>query len=78
MENLPVFGALVLTLYASGIRDSLEDQGGLPIYTLSPKDARAVLESAQAGEAQKMPTDIEDRTIPDGPHGDVSVLMFPT
>jgi uncharacterized MAPEG superfamily protein len=26
VENLPVFGALVLTLYASGIRDSLEDR----------------------------------------------------
>lgn len=25
VENLPVFGALVLTLYASGIRDSLVD-----------------------------------------------------
>ena len=53
---------------------SLEEQGGPPIYTLSPKEARAVLSRAQADHSvNKPPADIENRTIPVGPGGQVSI-----
>jgi acetyl esterase len=43
-------------------------QGGKPLYELSPEDARAVLSGLQAGEdVEKLPADIEDRTLPGGP-----------
>ncbi|XP_024392610.1 uncharacterized protein [Physcomitrium patens] len=44
--------------------DVLSKQGGPPIYTLAPKDARAVLSGAQAGYVEKLSADVEDRTIP--------------
>src|SRR6266849_3704889 len=36
---------------------------------------RAVLSSAQAGSITKLPADIEDRTIPGGPKGDVAIRI---
>jgi acetyl esterase len=56
--------------------DALAAQGGPPIYTLSPADARNVLENAQSGPVRKEPADIEDRALPGGPTGDVSVRIF--
>lgn len=44
--------------------DMLAKGGGPPIYTLAPKDARAVLSGAQGGDVKKLPADIEDRKIP--------------
>jgi acetyl esterase len=44
--------------------DKLAQAGGPPIYTLSPKDARAVLSRLQAVPGPKPPADIEDRKIP--------------
>lgn len=50
--------------------------GGPPLYTLSPTDARAVLTSMQASVAvTKLPADIEDRVIPGGPTGEVSIRI---
>ncbi len=50
--------------------------GGPPLYTLSPTDARAVLTSVQASVAvTKLPADIEDRMIPGGPTGEVSIRI---
>lgn len=47
-------------------------QGGPPIYTLSLKDARAVLSNLQAAyPVEKLPADIESRTIPGGPDGQI-------
>jgi acetyl esterase len=50
--------------------ETLQKQGGPPIYTLSPKDARAVLSNLQASNPVAMlPADIESRTITGGPNG---------
>jgi acetyl esterase len=54
--------------------ESLQEQGGPPIYTLSPKEARAVLSNLQASNPVAMlPADIESRTIPGGPNGQISI-----
>ena len=50
--------------------ETLQRQGGPPIYTLSPEEARAVLSNLQAATPVTMPrADIENRTIPGGPNG---------
>ncbi len=50
--------------------DKLQQKGDPPIYTLSPDKARAVLSEIQASHPfQKLPADIENRTIPGGPNG---------
>lgn len=54
---------------------ALEAAGGPPLYTLSPADARKVLDDAQAIPIEKMPADIIERTIPGGPTGDVSIRI---
>lgn len=53
----------------------LESQGEPPLYTLSPTDARAVLSAVQSMPVAKPPADIDDRTIPGGPTGTVSVRI---
>jgi acetyl esterase len=54
--------------------ETLQKQGGPPIYTLSPKDARAVLSNLQASNPVAMlPAHIESRTIPGGPNGQISI-----
>ncbi len=50
--------------------------GGPPIYALSPADARNVLRKVQTINVPKPPADIEDRSVPGGPGGDVSVRIF--
>jgi acetyl esterase len=56
--------------------ETLQKQGGPPIYTLSPKEARAVLSNLQTAAAVAMlPVDIENRTIPGGPNGQVSIQI---
>jgi acetyl esterase len=53
--------------------ENLQKQGGPPIYTLSPKEARAVLSNLQAAPLPPgitlAPADIDNRTIPGGPNG---------
>ena len=56
--------------------DFLSAQKGKPIYELSYKDARKVLEDAQAKPVAKLPADIEDKVLPVGPTGEVSVRIF--
>jgi len=56
--------------------DALNAQGGKPLYELSYADARKVLEDAQAINVKKLPADIEDKTFPVGPGGEVSVRVF--
>jgi acetyl esterase len=49
---------------------------GKPIYELSPKDARKVLDDLQAAtEVAKLPADLDDRNIPVGPKGLVSIRI---
>ena len=56
--------------------EKVNRQGGTPIYELSPKDARKVLSDLQAAEVAKLPADIEDRIIPAGPEGKVSIRII--
>jgi acetyl esterase len=54
--------------------ETLQKQGGPPIYTLSPKEARTVLSNLQAASPVAMlPADIENRTIPGGPNGQILI-----
>jgi len=50
-------------------------QGGPPLYELSPQDAREVLRTLQAVRVAKLPADIEDRLLPAGPEGKVSIRI---
>ena len=56
--------------------DALSAQGGKPIYELSYGDARKVLEDAQAGKVTTLPADVEDKVLPVGPTGEVSVRIY--
>ena len=57
--------------------ESLQEQGGPPIYTLSPQEARAVLSNLQAaGPVAILPADIENRTVPGGPNGQISIQII--
>src|SRR5215469_5000940 len=53
----------------------LESQGSPPLETLSPTEARAVLSRLQAGHVTTIPAEIEDRMIPGGPTGQVSIRI---
>ena len=57
--------------------NNLQQQGGPPIYTLSPDQARGVLSELQASSlVQKLPADVENRTIPGGSNSkDVSITI---
>jgi acetyl esterase len=54
----------------------LEAQGGPPLYTLTPAEARNVLVAVQeSAGVTKLPAEIEDRTIPGGPTGEISLRI---
>ena len=55
--------------------DSLAAAGGLPIEELSVEEARNEASRGQAGNVMKPPADIEDRTIPGGPKGEISIRI---
>jgi acetyl esterase len=56
--------------------ENLQKQGGPPIYSLSPKEARAVLSSLQASVPVAIRlADIENITIPGGPNKQVSITV---
>ena len=48
-------------------------QGGPPLYDLTPKDARAVLEKLQSSPIDKPAVDIEEKIITGGPRGKISI-----
>jgi acetyl esterase len=56
--------------------NAVNAQGGKPIYEYSPVDARKVLEDLQAKEIKKPAADIEDKTFPTGPTGEISVRIY--
>lgn len=68
-------GAVQLEATTQKFVDMLVAQGGKPLYQLSVEDARAVLENLQSQPVEKMPAIIEDRMIPGGPTGEVSVRI---
>ncbi|MBN9500356.1 MAG: lipase [Armatimonadetes bacterium 55-13] len=65
----------VIDATAQGFLDALASQTGPAIYELSISDARGVLSGAQAGPVDKMPADIEDKTLPVGPTGEVAIRI---
>ncbi len=67
--------APVLEPTTQGFIDALAAQGGPAIYTLSPADARNVLAGAQAKPVAKQAAHIEDRVLPIGPTGKVSIRI---
>ncbi len=46
------------------------------LFELGPEKGRAVVDEVQSGEVAKLPVDIEDRTVPGGPGGSVSVRIL--
>ena len=67
--------AVVLEPAAQQFADALAAAGGPPIYTLSPDEARALLDQAQSGEVVMADADIEEHTIPGGPTGTVGITV---
>jgi acetyl esterase len=67
--------ALVLEPAAQAFADALAAAGGPPLYTLSPQDARAVLDRAQAGDVVMPPAEVEPHTIPGGPDSEISITV---
>jgi acetyl esterase len=74
--NMTVAGKIVLDPKTQDFIDGLAAAKAKPIYELSYKDARRVLEDAQAIPIKKLPADIEDKVLPVGPTGEVSVRIF--
>lgn len=56
--------------------NALAAQGGKPLYELSYADARKVLEDAQEIPVTKLPADVEEKVLPVGPTGEVSVRIY--
>ena len=73
---MTVLEKIVLEPKTQAFVDALAAQGGKPLYELSYEAARKVLEDAQAVQVTKLPADIEDKVLPVGPTGEVSVRIF--
>src|SRR6185436_12498643 len=55
--------------------EKLQQSGGPPLYTLTPTEARKVLSGLQAAPIEKLPAEIENKTIPVGPNGEISIQI---
>ncbi len=51
--------------------ESLQQNPGPPLYTLTPSEARNVLSGLQSAPIEKLPAEIENKTIPVGPSGKI-------
>lgn len=68
--------AAILEAQTLAFVQALDAQGGPPIYTLTPADARNLLLGAQtSGNVIKEPAELEDRTISGGPTGTISLRI---
>ena len=56
--------------------ESLQKNQGPPLYKLSPQQARAVLSGLQTAPVTKLPAEIENRIIPGGPTGEISIQII--
>lgn len=70
-----IMSQIQLEAAAQAFLDALAAGGGPPIQTLSIKDARAVLDGAQSEKVAAPAADIEDKILPVGPSGSVSVRI---
>ncbi|CCB89323.1 alpha/beta hydrolase fold domain-containing protein [Simkania negevensis] len=66
----------ILEKDTQGFIDKLASKKGKPIYEMTPEEARAFLEKMQSGFTDKLRVDTEDKTIPVGPNGQVSIKIF--
>jgi acetyl esterase len=73
MQTITEIQTPVLYPVVQDFLNEVAAQGGPPLYELSPQDARAVLRSLQAVKVARLPADIEDRVLPVGPQGKVSI-----
>src|SRR4051794_35846203 len=74
--NRPVtLPAVALEPAAQAFANALAMAGGPPLYTLSPHDARMVLDEVQDGDVAMAPATVEEHTIPGGPGGKVSIMI---
>ena len=55
--------------------EKLQQSGGPPLSTLTPTEARQVLSGLQAAPIKKLPAEIENKTIPGGPNGEISIQI---
>src|SRR5919206_2583990 len=55
--------------------EKLQQSGGPPLYTLTPTEARKVLSWLQTAPIEKLPAEIENKTIPVGPNGEISIQI---
>ncbi len=55
--------------------ESLQKNPGPPLYTLTPSEARNVLSGLQSGQIEKLPAEIENKTIPVGPAGEIFIQI---
>ena len=56
--------------------DEIASMGGPPLYKLTPTEARAVLDKVQSFPVEKPIVKIEDKKIPCGPKGEVSIRII--
>ncbi|HEX5083502.1 MAG TPA: alpha/beta hydrolase [Blastocatellia bacterium] len=84
ITSMSLVAALIVTAFAQTGRldpkirkfiEALNAKGGPPLYTLSPADARKVLETLQSQPVKKLAAKIEDLTIPGGPTKEISVRI---
>jgi acetyl esterase len=66
---------VVLEPAAQALADALSTAGGPPLSTLSPGDARAVLERVQSGDVAMPPAEVESHAIPGGPDRAISITV---
>src|SRR5262245_6794224 len=76
MPNSVAEKTIVLDKATDNFIKELTAKGGPPLYKLSPADARNVLESIQSIAVDKPEVDIEDKKIPVGPKGEVSIRII--
>ena len=66
---------IVLDPAAQAFLDAQAAADGPPIFTLSPREARGVLERLQSGDTAMPPAEVEPHTIPGGPSGEISITV---
>src|SRR5260370_23415517 len=54
---------------------ALATQGGPPLYTLPPEEARALVAGVQTGQHLRFEADSEDCTISGGPTGEIALRL---
>jgi len=67
---------MILEKHTEDFIKKVESLGGPPIYKLAPEKAREVLEKVQSGSVEKPEVSIEDKMIPGGPKGEISVRII--